>query len=48
MLYKFLILRSFEACCQDGETNLYEDFCLRGVTTKALITGIDKVVYMGK
>ena len=46
--YKFLILRSFEAHCQDGETynNLYEDFRTRGVTSKALTTGIDEVVYI--
>jgi len=46
-LHKFLILRSFEAHCQDGEThtNLYEDFRPRGVTSKALTTGIDEVVY---
>ena len=42
-----MILRSFEAHCQDGEThtNLYKDFRPRGVTSKALTTGIDEVVY---
>jgi hypothetical protein len=42
-----LILRSFEAHCQDGETHtsLYEDFRPGGVTSKALTTGIDEVVY---
>ena len=42
-------MRSFEAHCQDGEThtNLYEDFRPRGVTSKALTTGIDEVVYVG-
>jgi len=42
-------LRSFKAHCQDGEThtNLYEDFRPRGVTSKALTTGIDEVVYSG-
>ena len=45
-LHKFLIPRSFKAHCQDGEThtNLYEDFRPRGVTSKALTTGIDEVV----